>query len=453
MQACTRRAIAADGSGTLQGAVALERLTLRVNTDHVSTTQPPQVLLKGTTAVRAKKEVCLQCSAPKPTLIILSVWWNPSCGLCVWSGVPLMMVVDTGSPVSVIPQDVYLKFRSSWPRLRKTSVRLSCFLGTLPVLGELNMRVKYEGKITDGTLIVLGCSGPSLRGRDLIRDMNARGAPVLSLSGGPPQDSVQPTVVSSDDRSLELLLEEFTDLFEPGLGTVKGPPRKIESILGDLPGVQVYLDDILVAEKKGDSTLRQVLLRLRDYGVRLNKEKCKFRQKESVWFRKYSPGEKWSPGVVKSTSGSRLVEVQSPDVANIHRRHADQLRSRDSGDKAPGTSVPPPGTPGSSPTGRPHYRASGDPAARTTSTTPGPAEPTPGPPVTTTSAPSGPVTAPGPAEATPGPPVTTTSAPSEPVPASGGAPAAAGSTPRRSSRTRRPPSRLVYKDRGVQGSE
>uniref|UniRef100_A0A4D5RZP1 Putative secreted protein n=1 Tax=Ixodes scapularis TaxID=6945 RepID=A0A4D5RZP1_IXOSC len=204
--------------------------------------------------------------------------------------------------------------------------------------------------------------------------------------------------------------------------------RKIESILGDLPGVQVYLDDILVTEKKGDSTLRQVLLRLRDYGGRLNNEKCKFRQKESVWFRKYSPGEKWSPGVLKSTSGSRLVEAQSPDGANIHRRHADQLRPRDSGDKAPGTSVPPPGTPGSSPTGRPHYRASGDPAARTTSATPGPAEPTPFSPVTTTSAPS------------------------EPVPASGGAPAAAGSTPRRSSRTRRPPSRLVYKDR-VQGSE
>lgn len=92
------------------------------------------------------------------------------------------------------------------------------------MLGELNRPVKYEGKITDGTLIVLGCSGPSLCGRDLIRDMNARGAPVFSLSGSLPQASVQPTMVSSDDQSLELLLEEFTDLFEPGLGTVKGPP-------------------------------------------------------------------------------------------------------------------------------------------------------------------------------------------------------------------------------------
>ncbi|XP_075556595.1 uncharacterized protein LOC142588654, partial [Dermacentor variabilis] len=57
--------------------------------------------------------------------------------------------------------------------------------------------------------------------------------------------------------------------------------RRMDGLLGDIPGVQVYLDDIIIAEKKHDSSrLKAVLQRLREYGLRLNKGKCKFRQDE-----------------------------------------------------------------------------------------------------------------------------------------------------------------------------
>ncbi|XP_037503417.1 uncharacterized protein K02A2.6-like [Rhipicephalus sanguineus] len=57
--------------------------------------------------------------------------------------------------------------------------------------------------------------------------------------------------------------------------------RRMDALLSDIPGVQVYLDDIIVAEKRSDmSRLRKDLQRLREYGVRLHKEKCKFRQAE-----------------------------------------------------------------------------------------------------------------------------------------------------------------------------
>ncbi|XP_037501017.1 uncharacterized protein K02A2.6-like [Rhipicephalus sanguineus] len=57
--------------------------------------------------------------------------------------------------------------------------------------------------------------------------------------------------------------------------------RHMDSLFKDLPGVQAYLDDIIVAEKRNDtSLLKQVLQRLRDYGLRLNIKKCKFRQEE-----------------------------------------------------------------------------------------------------------------------------------------------------------------------------
>ncbi|XP_037564767.1 uncharacterized protein K02A2.6-like [Dermacentor silvarum] len=57
--------------------------------------------------------------------------------------------------------------------------------------------------------------------------------------------------------------------------------RRIDLLFSDLPGVQVYLDDIILAEKKNDLTLlRKVLQRLRDNGFRLNRNKCRFPQKE-----------------------------------------------------------------------------------------------------------------------------------------------------------------------------
>lgn len=57
--------------------------------------------------------------------------------------------------------------------------------------------------------------------------------------------------------------------------------RRLESILQGLPRVKVYLDDIIIAEKQNDdSTLRRVLERLRDNGLKLNLDKCRFREKQ-----------------------------------------------------------------------------------------------------------------------------------------------------------------------------
>ncbi|XP_077512379.1 uncharacterized protein LOC144123426 [Amblyomma americanum] len=57
--------------------------------------------------------------------------------------------------------------------------------------------------------------------------------------------------------------------------------RRLESVLQGLPRVKVYLDDIIIAEKENDgSTLRQVFERLRDNGLKLNLDKCRFREKQ-----------------------------------------------------------------------------------------------------------------------------------------------------------------------------
>ena len=55
--------------------------------------------------------------------------------------------------------------------------------------------------------------------------------------------------------------------------------RIMESLLKGIPGVAVYLDDILVtgsSEEKHLASLKQVLARLQEAGLRLNRKKCKF---------------------------------------------------------------------------------------------------------------------------------------------------------------------------------
>lgn len=147
----------------------------------------------------------------------------------VWGNVSLVMQVDTGSPVSVVSQGVYERFKQASPTVEKTRVRLTCFLGSFPVRGELNLRVTYQDKTVDSKLIVLGCPGPSLRGRDLIRDMNSCGASVLHLASGQTSSEGAGRVPSSaTDSNLQAILTEYADLFEPVLGSLKGSPVKLQ---------------------------------------------------------------------------------------------------------------------------------------------------------------------------------------------------------------------------------
>ncbi|XP_072145012.1 uncharacterized protein [Dermacentor andersoni] len=341
-----------------------------------------------------------------------------------WNNVPLTMLVDTGSPVSVIPVTVFRKYKQLWPPLESSQLKLSCLLGELPVVGQLSMTATCDGKDIPGTVIVVDSSGPSLCGRDTIKAFNEVGVAMLSNVVA----NLQPVGIQAVSTGLQQLLDEYADVFAPGLGLCKGPPvtfqlkanacprffkartvpyalrdkmsesldqlvaegvltpvktaewatpvvpvlkgdgslrlcgdfrmtvnaatvveqyplprvddifarlnggevfttldlrqaynqlpldeeakkitvlntqkglfcfnrlpfgvssapaifqRRMDGLLGDIPGVQVYLDDIIIAEKKQDSSrLKTVLQRLREYGLRLNKGKCKFRQEE-----------------------------------------------------------------------------------------------------------------------------------------------------------------------------
>ncbi|XP_049527417.1 uncharacterized protein LOC119457969 [Dermacentor silvarum] len=336
-----------------------------------------------------------------------------------WQGRKLRMILDTGSPVSVIPKNIFKKHRRRWPSLQKTSLRLTCLLGPLPVVGQITMRVQSRSTVVTSTLIVVACNGPLLCGRNTIESFRKAGVSFWDTGTTSSVNVVR-------DNKMAPLLDEFSDLFENKLGCCKGPPvqlhlkegvrprfckartvpyamrskvsaqidrlvqdgvlssisisdwatpvvpvakkngdirlcgdfkltvnpashleqypmpkvedifaalsggevfrtldlrntynqlplddearkiavlnthlglycynriafgiasapalfqRRMESILQGLPIVQVYLDDIIVAEKENDtSVLRQVFQRLREHNLKLNKAKCRFRE-------------------------------------------------------------------------------------------------------------------------------------------------------------------------------
>ena len=62
--------------------------------------------------------------------------------------------------------------------------------------------------------------------------------------------------------------------------------RTMETMLQAIPGVLVYLDDILITgrnEQEHLSNLDKVLTKLEEAGLRLNKDKCQFMQSEVVY--------------------------------------------------------------------------------------------------------------------------------------------------------------------------
>ncbi|XP_075560042.1 uncharacterized protein LOC142591632 [Dermacentor variabilis] len=136
----------------------------------------------------------------------------------LWNEIAIKMQLDTRSQVSIITWPAYVQHQDAWPKLQESQLKLSCFLGPLPVRGQLQLEVSLGSKTTKATLAVLSCSRPKLCGRDVMTALDLLGEPVLSATQ---------------------------------------------------------------EEKQNDAaTLRRVMGRFREFGARLNREKSRFRENE-----------------------------------------------------------------------------------------------------------------------------------------------------------------------------
>lgn len=65
--------------------------------------------------------------------------------------------------------------------------------------------------------------------------------------------------------------------------------RVFFKIFGNIPGVKLYIDDIIIyahSTEEHNKIIKDVFRRADEYGVRFNKEKCKFLLKEVKYMKK-----------------------------------------------------------------------------------------------------------------------------------------------------------------------
>ena len=121
------------------------------------------------------------------------------------NGQQLPMEVDTGAAVSVISSTTRANLFHSCP-LSSTSTILTTYTGDrIPVVGEMKVEVSYGEQNAKLSLYVVEGQGPSLMGRDWIRQIRL--------------DWKSIGMVSLTSKT-EALLDKYAEVFEEGLGTI-----------------------------------------------------------------------------------------------------------------------------------------------------------------------------------------------------------------------------------------
>lgn len=173
-----------------------------VNLENNSTVSDNQSPLKRLSLHRLHR-------TPAPIMISVS--------LC---NVPIQMELDTGSAVSIISNDDYVRFQERAP-LRSTSTKFETYTGELVIpLGITSVSVRYDGKdYRDMSLYVVKNSVSALIGRDWLE--------IIPIDWASYRKSVKSVNECNNVESLDSLLKKHGTLFSSSLGTLKGIQAKL----------------------------------------------------------------------------------------------------------------------------------------------------------------------------------------------------------------------------------
>ena len=112
-----------------------------------------------------------------PVFMIQTVKGKPETGITVEpevNGVPLEMELDTGASVSIVPEKTW-KDRFPGVQLENTGIQLKTCTGEeLRVLGQIQVRVKYENQEHQLPLLVVEGEGPPLFERNWRRKIQLK---------------------------------------------------------------------------------------------------------------------------------------------------------------------------------------------------------------------------------------------------------------------------------------
>ncbi|RXN17967.1 integrase core domain [Labeo rohita] len=125
------------------------------------------------------------------------------------SGNTVTMQIDTGASVSLIPESVYKELLSDCP-LQPVEIHLSSYTGDIiPVLGEIQVPVQYNGNEWTLPLMVVKGDKTPLMGRNWLQKIKLDWGKIFSLK--------QETAIQ---LSLKAVLDNHKDLFKEGYGKI-----------------------------------------------------------------------------------------------------------------------------------------------------------------------------------------------------------------------------------------
>ena len=130
----------------------------------------------------------------------------------------LRMEIDTGASVSIISRATY---QATWlenerPVLQPSRASLSTFTGEkIDVIGLIDVRVIYKGQDKCLPLLVVNGKGPSLLGRDWLRELRLDWREIHAVTS------------TLGSLTLQGLLEQHANVFRDELGTIRGVTAKL----------------------------------------------------------------------------------------------------------------------------------------------------------------------------------------------------------------------------------
>lgn len=134
--------------------------------------------------------------------------------------------VDTGSPISAISLDVFKKENLEDIVLRNSERRFKSYTGKIMIpIGTFEANVKFENQSKQLELFVLPGNSPPIMGRAWLPHLNI--TKLLKLTES---NSIK-NIDYAQDNELQGILEEFKNVFSPGIGTYT--KRKMKIILKD----------------------------------------------------------------------------------------------------------------------------------------------------------------------------------------------------------------------------
>ncbi|XP_037505003.1 uncharacterized protein K02A2.6-like [Rhipicephalus sanguineus] len=150
------------------------------------------------------------------------------------NGHQVSMEVDSGSVCSIVNLRTLSKLGISKKALRPSSKGVRTYTQQpVCVVGEVEVPVKYNSREGKLPLLVTKGSGISILGRDWFRPLGITLEGLHQLSGAPASKSssreVQPAARNPSKvvTSVKNLLQDYPDVFKPGLGKTRGLPVRI----------------------------------------------------------------------------------------------------------------------------------------------------------------------------------------------------------------------------------